>query len=174
MGARSRVWISAVCLLCVWFGAESSMQTTTPVPRTKRVPDFDWGPYYARDLKNRDKSALGTTSSAVIVLGAAQCAACVESIEFYKSLMKLPGVDGVRRRVIVVARDGLNPVFGVIDAHGFKPHFMTSGPYPRRPIQGVTRVPTVIVLDAKGRERGKWEGILTSQQKQAVVLALTK
>lgn len=150
------------------------MQTATPVPRTRRVPELDWGPFYAKQLVSRGKSALGTASSAVIVLGAGQCGACIEAMEFYKSLMKLPGVDGVKRRVIVVARDGVGPIVDITDAHGFKPHVLTSGPYPRRPVHGVTRVPTVLVLDARGNERGKWEGALSAEQKKAVILALTK
>lgn len=174
MSAATRLRVLVAILLCVSCGVVDAMQTATPVPRTRKMPELDWGPFYAKQLVKGNKSALGTKSSAVIVLGGAHCSDCIKSIEFYKSLMKLPGIDGVRRTIIVVARDGLNPVGKVLDAYGFQPNFMTSGPYPRRPIHGVARVPTVLVLDGNGNERGRWEGALSAEQKKAIVVALTK
>src|SRR5687768_11243498 len=118
MSVATRARIAALLVLCVWCGAESAMQTATPVPRTKRTLELDWGPLYTKQLKKGNKTALGTKSSAVIVLGAAHCSACIESMEFYRSLMKLAGIDGVQPVVIVVARDGVNPVATITDAHG--------------------------------------------------------
>lgn len=136
--------------------------------RIQQSPNFDWGPY---DLKTL---GLGKKATAFIVLGDQDCKDCVASMGFYKSLMKLPGMDGTERRVVVIAKDGVWPVKIVTDAHGFLPHHLTSGPYPRRPVPGVTKAPAIVVLDAKGKERGKWEGLLDASQQKAIVAALTK
>lgn len=136
--------------------------------RNQKTPVFDTGPYDIKNLK------LGKLSTAIIVLGADTCKDCIASMSFYKSLMKLPAVDGSARRVVVVAMDGVWPVKNITDAHGFTPHHLTSGPYRRRTVAGITKAPTILVVDGKGAQRGKWAGALTAAQQKEIIAALNK
>ncbi|MEX2270145.1 MAG: hypothetical protein WD690_01650 [Vicinamibacterales bacterium] len=123
-------------------------------------------PYDIRALK------LGTLSTIVIALES-DCKPCFDSIEFYKRLMNLPGMDGSKRRVVVVAMDGVWPVKKRTDALSFKPHRLTSGPYPGRDLPGVKAAPTILVFDRAGKQRGVWTGPFTPVQQKAVIAAAT-
>lgn len=153
-------WVTVVALTGGLLGA-------SPVAQGGRdVPVLDWGPY---DLK---QLGVGERRTAFIILEGAECAPCVESVPFYRSLMKLPGMDGRVRRVVVIAKSGVWPVKEMTDAHGFLPHRLNAGPYPRRPVPGVTSAPTIVVVDGKGIRRGKWEGVLNASQRKEVIAAL--
>jgi hypothetical protein len=114
---------------------------------------------------------LGTMSTVVIALES-DCNGCFDSVEFYKRLMKLPDMDGKKRRVIVVAMNGVWPVKDKTDALGFMPHRLTSGPYPDFDLPGVKAAPSILVLDRAGKSRGVWTGRLTSVQQKAVIAAV--
>lgn len=152
-----------VIALCVWL----VLAAAPAGQRGRGMPTLDWGPYDITQL------GLGTKATAFIVLEGSDCTACVESMAFYKRLMRLPEMDGKVRRVVVIAKAGVWPVKTVTDAHGFMPHRLNSGPYMLRPVPGVTKAPTVLVLDAKGVQRGKWEGALSAKQENEVIAALT-
>jgi hypothetical protein len=130
------------------------------------MPELDWGPYDITQL------GIGTKSTAFIILEGSDCKACIESMSFYKRLMQLPEMDGRSRRVVVIAKAGVWPVKTVTDEQGFMPHRLNSGPYMRRPVPGVTVAPTILVLDGKGTQRGKWEGVLSAEQQKQVIAAL--
>lgn len=123
-----------------------------------------------------DLSRLGFGSEAtvVIVLASSACAACRSDIDFYKDIAALPRMDGTRRRVVVVATDGVVPLYKILEARGFKPHRLTSGPYPGASIPRVTDVPAVIVIGSDGEERGRWNGALGPEQRSALITAITK
>jgi hypothetical protein len=124
------------------------------------------GPY---DMK---RLGMGSKATAFIILEDAGCAPCVQSVPFYKSLMKLPEMDGKVRRVVVLAKSGVWPVKDMTDAQGFTPHRLNSGPYPRGTIPGITVAPTIVVFDGTGVQRGKWEGKLSAASQKAVIAAL--
>jgi hypothetical protein len=126
------------------------------------------GPY---DIKRR---GLGKRATIVIAFAADDCKACTDAIPFYKSLLKLPGMDGATRRLVVVAMDGLWPVKDITDKQAFEPHRLTSGPYPAGRLPGVTRAPTVLVLDEKGTQVGKWEGPLSEGQRKEIIAAASR
>lgn len=130
-----------------------------------QAPDVS-KPYDLKRLK------LGTVSTVVIVLEST-CASCFAPMDFYKSLMKLPAMDGTKRRVLVVAMDGVWPVKDKCDAAGFVPHRLTSGPYPDMDLPGVKTAPAILVLDAKGKQRGVWVGPFTAEKRNAIVAAVT-
>lgn len=122
-------------------------------------------PYDVREL------GLGTESTVVIAISS-DCKVCVESIEFYKALTTLPGMDGKARKVVAVAMNGVWPVQDVVGPLGFKPHRLTSGPYMMRSLPGVSEPGTVLVLDAQGNQRGKWVGRLSPRQEEEIIKAL--
>lgn len=115
---------------------------------------------------------LGKLSTVVVVM-ASTCKACFDSVPFYTRLLALPGMDGKARRLVVVAMDGVWPVKFKTDAMQFTPHRLTSGPYPGLNFPGVKDAPTIVVLDAAGRQRGVWAGLLTAEQQKAVIAAAT-
>jgi hypothetical protein len=88
--------------------------------------------------------------------------------------MQLPEVDGTARRVVVVAMNGVVPVSRMVESHGFKPHRLTSGPYSVRSLPGVSEPGTVLLLDAEGRQVGKWAGTLSDVQQREIVAAIRK
>jgi hypothetical protein len=102
------------------------------------------------------------------------CKGCIDSMEFYKSLMELPEVDGRARRVVTVAMDGVVPLSDIVAPLGFKPHRLTSGPYMFRSLPGVSEPGTVLLLDAEGAQIGKWTGALSETQKSEIVAAIRK
>lgn len=154
--------ITTAVLACVLLSAHAMAS------QGQDMPKFDWSPYDIKQL------GIGTKSTAFIILEGADCKACIESMPFYRRLMELPEMNGTSRRVVVIAKAGVWPVKNVTDAHGFMPHRLNSGPYMMRPVPGVTSAPTVLVLDAKGVQRGKWEGVLSAEQQKAVIAALMK
>lgn len=111
--------------------------------------------------------------STVVVIMASGCKACFDAVPFYKRLLALPGMDGKARRLVVVAMDGVWPVKYKTDAVQFTPHRLTSGPYPGLNFPGVKEAPTIVVLDAAGKQRGAWAGPLTAEQQKAVIAAAT-
>jgi hypothetical protein len=116
---------------------------------------------------------LGTQSTLVITLST-DCKACLESMEFYKSLMRLPSADGTARRIVAVAMDGVAPVAEIVDPAGFKPHRLTSGPYMFRSLPGVSKPGSVLLLDSDGRQLRKWVGALSAAQQQEIVRAFSR
>ena len=126
------------------------------------------GPYDTKQL------GLGTRATVVVAFAADDCKACAEAIPFYKTLLKVPGMYGSTRRLIVVARDGVWPVKDITDKQAFEPHRLTSGPYPAGRLPGVTKAPTVLVLDENGAPVGKWEGPLTDVQQKEVIAAASR
>jgi len=126
------------------------------------------GPYDIKSL------GLGKRATVVVAFAAGDCKACTDAIPFYKSLLKISGMDGATRRLVVVAMDGVWPVKDITDKQKFEPHRLTSGPYPARRLPGVTRAPTVLVLDEKGEQIGKWEGQLTDAQHKQIIAAVSR
>lgn len=114
---------------------------------------------------------LGTRSTVVIAISS-DCSACEQSIEFYKRLMELPLMDGTSRRLVVVAMNGAVPVHEMVTQKGLKPHRLTSGPYMRRTLPGVSQPGTILLLDADGNQRGKWVAPLSPEQEQQVIRAV--
>jgi hypothetical protein len=123
-----------------------------------------------RDPLASENVGLGKISTVLLVL-APDCQACIDSMPFYRTLLALPKMDGVERRLVVLAQKGVIPVDRMLRAHRFEPHKLTSGP---AATHDVTDVPTVIVLDAKGVRLGAWAGRLTAGQEKAVVDAVIK
>lgn len=123
------------------------------------------GPYDVKGL------GLGRRATVVVAFAADDCGPCRNAIPFYKELLKMPGMDGTTRRLVVVAMDGVWPVKDIADKHGFEPHRLTSGPYPARKLPGVTKAPTVLVLDEKGVQVGRWEGALSAAQQKEIIAA---
>lgn len=117
---------------------------------------------------------LAKRATVVVAFAAEDCKACADAIPFYKSLLKLPGMDGSTRRLIVVAMDGVWPVKDITDKQAFEPHRLTSGPYPAGRLPNVTRAPTVLVLDEKGTQIGKWEGPLTEAHRKEIIAAASR
>lgn len=138
-------------------------------PLAQRGPDVRVSEWGGPELK---LLGIGTKATAFIILEGADCVPCVGSVPFYKSLMKLPGMDGKVRRVVVLAKSGVWPVKNMLDAQGFTPHRLNSGPYPRGTITGITVAPSIVVVDGKGVQRGKWEGELSADRRKAVIAAL--
>lgn len=122
-------------------------------------------PYDIKEL------GLGTRATVVIAMSTS-CQSCVESMEFYKSLLALPEMDGKAGRVIGVAMDGVWPMHEIIAAEGFKPHRLTSGPYMTQSLPGVSQPGTILLLDADGRQRGRWVGRLTDAEQEELIAAL--
>lgn len=117
---------------------------------------------------------LGTRATVVVAFAADACKPCTDSIPFYKSLLTLPGMDGATRRLVVVAMDGVWPVKDLMKKQAFEPHRLTSGPYPAGRLPGVTKAPTVLVLDEKGTQIGKWEGPLSKAQRKEIIAAASR
>lgn len=115
---------------------------------------------------------LGSVSTVVIVLES-DCEPCFEPVEFYKRLMKMKTMDGKKRKVIVVAMDGVWPVKDRAKAAGFAPHGTTSGPYPDLEWPAVRTAPTILVLDGSGKQRGVWVGPFTVDKQKAITAAAT-
>lgn len=77
------------------------------------VPQQDGNPLAGSyDIK---RLGLGTRATVVVAFAADDCKACAEAIPFYKTLLKVPGMDGSTRRLIVVAMDGVWPVKDITD-----------------------------------------------------------
>lgn len=125
----------------------------------------------AYDIK---RLGLGKRSTVVVAFEAEGCRACTDAIPFYKSLLKLPGMDGATRRLVVVAMDGVWPVKDITGKQGLEPHRLTSGPYPAGRLPGVTKAPTVLVLDGKGAQVGRWEGPLSEAQRKEIIAAVSR
>ncbi|HEY0871922.1 MAG TPA: hypothetical protein VGD94_00515 [Vicinamibacterales bacterium] len=156
--------IIAAMVFLLWGGAA-----------TEGVPGFDGSPNHQElgvapyDLNTLP---LGASATIVVVLSA-ECDDCVASIPFYKRLLK--ELDGERGKLIVVARDGVWPVKNVLDSHDFKPHHLTSGPYPARSVPGVGNTsPTLLVVDPKGKVDGTWSGRLPASQENQVMAAVNR
>jgi hypothetical protein len=115
---------------------------------------------------------LGTVSTVVIVLES-DCDPCFQPVEFYKRLMKMKAMDGKKRKVIVVAMDGVWPVKDRAKAAGFAPHGTTSGPYPDLEWPAVKTAPTILVLDGSGKQRGVWVGPFDVGKQKAITAAAT-
>jgi hypothetical protein len=111
------------------------------------------------------------TEATVLVVVSPDCVACVESMDFYKSLLRLSRMDGFVRRLVVIAQDGVIPMKRILDSHDLKPHRLTSGP---AEAQQIPVVPTLIILDAAGRRQGTWVGRLTAAQEMDVVNTIGK
>ena len=109
------------------------------------------------------------TEITVLVVVDEKCQPCWDSIPFYKKLLALPRMDSTRRRLVVLVRSGVIPVKEILDAQGFRPHHLTSGP---REVRDVVTVPSVIVIGPDGKRRGAWEGRLTAQQETEVLKAI--
>lgn len=141
-----------------------SAQTKRPLPPAPKNP-------YAKpyDIKGL---GLGTEATVVVAFAAERCAPCTQGIPFYKRLLSLPRMDGKARRLVVVAVDGLWPVKDILDPNKFEPHRLTSGPYPAQRLPGVTRTPSLLLLDAAGSTVGKWEGGLSAAQQEEVIAAI--
>lgn len=120
-----------------------------------------------------DPKTLGLGTEATIVIAmSTTCTSCIESMEAYKRLTALPGMDGKGRRVVAVAMDGVWPLKDLADPLGFKPHRLTSGPYPRTHLPGVSEAGSVLLLDRDGKARGKWVGRLSADMERNIVSAL--
>ncbi|MDQ3068835.1 MAG: hypothetical protein M3R55_03790 [Acidobacteriota bacterium] len=156
---RHGVWVTAGLwlLLAVAGGAQ---QPKKKLPKPPPMPT-------SYDVKGLGLGKLST----VVVAMASDCKACLDAVPFYKTLLALPGMDGKARRLVVVAMDGVWPVKFKTDAAKFTPHRLTSGPYPGLDFPGVRRAPTIVVLDAAGKQRGAWAGPLTPEQQKAVIAA---
>jgi hypothetical protein len=116
---------------------------------------------------------LGSHRTLVITMST-DCKACLDSMDFYKSLMTLPQADGTERKVIGVAMDGVAPMSEIVTPLGFKPHRLTSGPYMFRALPGVSAPATILLLDADGRQLSKWVGTLSETEKQQIIDAFTR
>jgi hypothetical protein len=115
---------------------------------------------------------LGTDTTVVVVFSEA-APASVSALPFYQTLAALPGMDGIARRLVVIAPDGVVPAREVLLAHGVKPHRLTSGPSPADLPLPVRGIPAVVVLNTRGVQVGAWEGALTPDQQRDIVRAIT-
>ena len=122
-------------------------------------------PFDVRDL------GLGSRATLVATMGT-DCESCTASIDFYKHLMTLDEMDGAERKLIVVSTNGVVPLAAAIEPRGFKPHRLTSGPGMGQNVPGAPGPGILLLLDANGTQRGKWEGPLTPAQQQEVIDAL--
>lgn len=105
----------------------------------------------------------------VIVVMAPDCAPCVQALPFYQRLISMPNMDGVIRRLVVIAQNGVIPMKRVLDANKFTPHALTSGPSAAHEI---TQLPTLVLLDGHGHRVKTWSGPLTTAQEAEVVAAI--
>lgn len=102
----------------------------------------------------------------VLVVLAPDCSPCLASLSFYKRILGLPRMDGIARRFVVLAQNGVIPVKRVLDAQSVTPHALTSGP---AATHDVKELPTLIVVDRQGRRLGAWVGHLTPEQEKVVL-----
>ena len=140
-----------------------------PVPVS--VMETDGTPVVRSQTVSWSSVGLGDKVTVLVFLEP-DCAACVESMAFFKRLMTIPGLDGKAGRVVVIARNGVIPVKDLIDAAGFKPHRLTSGP--AGAAAAVQSVPAVLLLDGAGQRAGLWNGQLTEKQQQEVTELITR
>lgn len=162
MTGKSCLKVVAVALVCAMHTPASA---AFGVQRAGNPPSE---PY---DIK---RLGLGKRATVVVAFAADDCNACTDAVPFYKTLLKIPGMDGSTRRLIIVAMDGVWPVKDITDKQRFEPHRLTSGPYPAGRLPGVTKAPTVLVLDEKGTQVGKWEGALSDAQRKEIIAAASR
>ena len=80
-------------------------------------------------------------------------------------------MNGVNRRPVIIALNGVIPVKKVLDSHQLTPHRLTSGPSAAEvKARLFPEAPTLVVLDTAGRRVGTWVGLLSRAQ-EAEVLA---
>lgn len=128
---------------------------------------------FAQQATHYDLRRLGLgTEVTVVVVFSEAAPASLSALPFYKTLAALPRMDGVVRRLIVIAPDGVVPAQEVLLAHGLKPHRLTSGPSPADLPLPVRGIPAVVVLNTQGVRVGAWEGALTADQQREVLQAI--
>jgi hypothetical protein len=81
-------------------------------------------------------------------------------------------MDGVRKRLVVLATDGAWPVKRALDAKGFKPHRLTSYPRLVNTLEVPDRPPSILVVDGAGMRLGMWSGPLSPDQEKEVLAAI--
>jgi hypothetical protein len=120
---------------------------------------------------NIQRVGLGTERTVILVLGS-ECGPCWETLDFYRTLLGAPGMDGKQKRLVVLASDGVWPVKRVIDAKQFTPHRLTSYPRVENTIELPDQPPGILVVDGKGVRLGMWTGRLTPRQESEVLAAI--
>lgn len=108
-------------------------------------------------------------SVTVFIVVSPNCPTCLEQMAFYKQLMSLPGMDGKDGKLIVLAQQGVIPVGKMLDEQGLKPHLLTSGPAETHEIR---ELPSLFILDARGKRIGTWPGKLTDEQKTKILTTI--
>jgi len=128
---------------------------------------------FAHQATHYDLRRLGLGTDATVVVVFSEAApTSLSALPFYQTLAALPRMDGVTRRLVVIAPDGVVPAQEVLLAHGVKPHRLTSGPSPADLPLPVRGIPAVVVLNAQGVRVGAWEGALTPEQQRDIVKAV--
>ncbi len=132
-------------------------------------------PTVAQQATHYDLRRVGLgTEATVVVVFSETIPASVSALPFYQTLGALPRMDGIVRRLVVIAPDGVAPAREVLSAHGLTPHRLTSGPSPADLPLPMRGIPALVVLNSKGDRVGVWEGALTPEQQREIVQAITK
>lgn len=86
---------------------------------------------------------------------------------FYKTLLGLPGMDGVAARVIILTRGGAAPAMMALKGDGIKAHSISS--YPEDAADLPTALGSVFILDKTGAVLKRWDKFPTPAQQEEVI-----
>jgi hypothetical protein len=157
---RSTLMTMWLCALGIGLQAMQTPPKVENLPPSRRVtdparPDVGFTPWAGSELT-------------IVVVFAADCKPCEESIPFYARLFNAPGMDRTTRRLTLLTDGGIFPVIDLISKHpqGFKPYGASS--YPQDDRFQLKTLPTVLVFDGAWKQRGRWEGRLSAVQETEV------
>jgi hypothetical protein len=114
-------------------------------------------------------AGLGSERTVVVAL-AGDCQPCAESVQFYRTVMDVAGMDGARRRFLVLAKYYGRSARDLLERGGFRPHRLLSFPFTR--YLDAPGLPTLFVVDGDGKVIGRWIGKLNARQQSEVLQAV--
>lgn len=154
---------TAVIVLCLLLGASIVRSFLARTPRSSAPAEAAPAGYTLPGIERPD---IGSKATVLVILSRT-CEFCERSLPFYRQLLQLPQMDGKTTRLVVLAMDDVSRMDAYLKEHNVRPHAVLS--LPRSEPLPVKGVPALFVLDATGKIRKSWIGLLEAAVEQEVV-----